>query len=195
MDGSGFGRTAARDRCEDLFALDVRRWQREGRLEPGYIFHCGEGDMGAEGIKVAVEETSLVLIHRNRSTGEEISQRFRLDWTACQYGGHRPWFICSHVHDGKECERRVAKLYFKDGNFACRICHGLTYASQQKDPWGQALATAQAIRMKLGGDAALVSPFPDKPARMHWSTYRRLRERGQRAEAQVWERAQRLTGR
>lgn len=49
----------------------------------------------------------------------------------CNYGGWRFWFICP------ECEQRCRILYLtsiQDLDFACRICHNLTYRSQQWKP-------------------------------------------------------------
>jgi hypothetical protein len=52
-------------------------------------------------------------------------QTFILDTTPCNFDYSRYWFACS-------CSRRVGFLYEVNGVFACRICHNLTYASQNK---------------------------------------------------------------
>jgi hypothetical protein len=57
----------------------------------------------------------------------------RLEWTPCNYGGQRPWFL-SPV---RGCSRRVAVLY-GGGIFACRRCHGLNYQSQHAQAWDRA---------------------------------------------------------
>jgi len=55
-----------------------------------------------------------------------------LQWTACQFGGRRPWFLCPGVsQSGLSCSRRVRTLYLPPGArwFCCRTCWSLTYAS------------------------------------------------------------------
>jgi hypothetical protein len=70
----------------------------------------------------------------------------------------------------------VRKLYLVPGQkyFACRRCCDLRYASQREDYAHRALSQAQAIRLRLGGSAAMDHEFPPKPKRMRWKTYRLL---------------------
>jgi hypothetical protein len=42
---------------------------------------------------------------------------------------------------------------------------------------------AQMIKMRLGGNNDPLEPFPQKPRRMHWRTYERLREQAHAADA------------
>jgi hypothetical protein len=51
-----------------------------------------------------------------------------LDTTPCNFGGKRWWFLCPN------CNRRRRILYLPPGAtyFLCRICHNLTYESQQE---------------------------------------------------------------
>jgi len=48
-------------------------------------------------------------------------------------GGTRFWFRCPMQHDGKECGRRVRKLFLPPGarTFGCRTCYYLTFESAQ----------------------------------------------------------------
>jgi hypothetical protein len=61
--------------------------------------------------------------------------------------------------------------------FFCRRCVGVPYASQSMAVHYRLLHRAQAIRERLGGRlyASLDAPFPPKPKRMRWRTYRQLR--------------------
>lgn len=38
------------------------------------------------------------------------------------------------------------------------------------------MSQSHALRQKLGYQGSLDDPFPPKPKRMHWTTYRRLEE-------------------
>src|SRR5215471_2273953 len=55
-------------------------------------------------------------------------------------------------------------------------CRGLKYASQSEASHWRAQRKALSIRHRMGesGDA-LDGPFPPKPPKMRWVTYRRLR--------------------
>lgn len=84
---------------------------------------------------------------------------------------------CPAIVGGHACRRRIRKLYLAPGQtgFACRRCCELSYASQREDDMTRALSKAQAIRVRLGGSAAMHHSFPPKPRRMWWKTYRLLR--------------------
>lgn len=43
--------------------------------------------------------------------------------TPCNFGGLRRWFVCL-------CDRRIASLYFLEGEFGCHVCHRLTYETR-----------------------------------------------------------------
>jgi hypothetical protein len=125
-------------------------------------------------------------MYRCRSWGvpewKSIERRVPITWTTCHLGGQRPWFICSAYSDRRYCGRRVAVLYGAGELFACRHCYGLAYASQQETPMHRGANQAQKIRIRLGGSASLFDAFPEKPGRMHWRTYLRLRARAEAAQ-------------
>jgi hypothetical protein len=119
----------------------------------------------------------LMLKPRGReSNGSKlVEQRVPLAWTRCHLGGSRRWFRCYAFNGGPLCGRRVAKLYLRDAAvFACRHCCGLAYASQQEIPRHRAISRVQKIRIRLGGSANLLEPFPARPRGMHRMTYYRL---------------------
>jgi len=92
---------AGRATCESCISIDVRRWHREGRLDPGLSFSSSwirGGELSAS-IDVHAETDAVVLMYRARGWGDgewkPLEQRIPIIWTACHFGGHRPWFVCS----------------------------------------------------------------------------------------------------
>ena len=75
---------------------------------------------------------------------------------------------------GRRCGRRVAVLYGLRDYFACRHCYRLAYESQQEPIRMRGLIKAQKILTRLGAKPDVLDPFPEKPPRMHWRTYRLL---------------------
>ena len=69
-----------------------------------------------------------------RDPEDRVDEAIRLQTTQPNFGGMRWWFSCPRIVDGKECGRRVGKLYLPpEGRyFACRLCLDLTYESCQK---------------------------------------------------------------
>lgn len=126
----------------------------------------------------------MILKYRQREHGgsnlRPISYAICLDWTPCNYGNKKPWFICP-AHG---CERRAAILYSAD-RFACRKCHRLLYQSQLDSVSFRATHKSQAIRRRLGGSCNLTEPFPAKPRGMHWKTYSPLYKQSEAAD-QTW---------
>ena len=101
---------------------------------------------------------------------EDVEEPVPLSWTACNFGGERPWFVCPGARGG----RKVAVLYGPRRYFLCRHCYDLVYESQRENDMSRALRRAQDIRKRLGGSANMTEPFPEKPEGMHWKTYERL---------------------
>lgn len=100
--------------------------------------------------------------------------------TDCYLGGSRAWFECPW------CEKRCAKLYEIGPALKCRKCAGLHYRSEHLCPDLRARHKAIKIRKHLGqDDNRLDRPFPEKPKRMRWSTYARLRAEHDKA-LQIW---------
>jgi hypothetical protein len=189
-----FGR---RPTCESRLSFDVREWHRQGLLRVGLQFSCSWTRNGKPlgSIDVRTEVDAVVLIFNGivgrfnslqsgslkpepmslSSKSKSAEQRVPLVWTPCHLGGLRPWFSCSAFVGGRACGRRVAKLYLREAAvFACRYRCGLAYASQHEIARHRAITREQKIRMRLGGSANLLEPFPPKNRGMHRRTYYRL---------------------
>ncbi len=129
--GSGGGyRWNKKDTVEEHKRFDVRYLHKHGLLTPGYHsigWSCGGESSGS--IRFQVEDYGITLIYRYRRGGQEwedVRQRVTVEWTPCNFGGWRPWFICGN------CGRRVAVIYAGGKYFACRHCYDLTYRSCQE---------------------------------------------------------------
>jgi Zn-finger protein len=114
--------------------------------------------------------------------------RFALDWTPCNFGGHRVWFLC-------RCGKRTSTMFapyssIQDkggkGNWACRHCHEIEYESQYQGPISKKIARCWRIAHKLGLDSILVVPTRiEKPKGMHQKTFERLLEEFEEAQYQM----------
>jgi hypothetical protein len=186
MGGPGSGmwyRWDRRTTVEETKRLDGRWLHRQGYLQPWaramVTWHPGEHSSGA--VRVAMVDGRLVVVYRIRTRGaedwEDVQQVIALDWTACHYGGARPWFLCPG------CQRRVAVLCGYDTLFLCRRCYRLPYASQCETALDRGYRKTRKIRTRLGVSHNMMERIWRKPMGMHWCTFQRLR--AQEAEAHL----------
>lgn len=176
MGGFGSGRgQRGKDITGDMLALDIRRMQRDGLLLHGRSFNW-QWSINAEkvaDINIRVETDYVILKYRSRSNYDEWQQMeypVTLQWTPCNLGGRRPWFLCPAIG----CGQRVAIL-FGGSIFACRRCHKLAYRCQRETDDDRAMRRADTIRRRLGWDAGIANPEGGKPKGMHWRTFERLK--------------------
>lgn len=177
MGGMGSGRryrNDAADCTENYRSLDVRRWQREGLLTSGQTFNWQwkqQGEIVAS-IKVNIEPDQVILKYQHRSGEKEwVKEQYsvKLEWTSCNFGGRRAWFLCPAVG----CGRRLAILY-GGSIFACRHCHQLAYASQRETDYDRAARRADKIRARLEWDSGILNGVGGKPKGMRWETFEKL---------------------
>jgi hypothetical protein len=113
--------------------LDLRELARKGCFKAWHGGRVGWSQGGNEtaslGWRVVPEGGGLVLAlsYRVVRTGQDVEVRVPLETTRPHFSGVRWWGRCP-------CGRRAAKLHLAPGavRFACRRCHGLTYASVQR---------------------------------------------------------------
>ena len=161
--------------------LDVRFLKREGFLDGSWVA-IGPSLRWPRIARMRIARYLLILDLR----GHSVPQHIRASWTRLHFGGDRPWLHCPH------CERRVAKLYRGLAGYFCRACVGNPpYATQLLSAGGRAHFKACKLRLLLDGEAQLSRPFPGRPPRMHWRTYRRLRREGMNLEAGLSKRMRR----
>jgi hypothetical protein len=170
-----------KDTTEYYRSLDVRWLYRRRILDSAYPSRVTWSRGGEETASIQVSNRSGNLLIEYSCRGEGFSYSVSLDWTRCNYGGTRPWFICP----GRGCGRRVAVLH---GGilFLCRHCHNIVFESQHEAPHYRALRKAQKIRERLGGSPNMGEQFPDKPKGMHRRTYWRLFRNYESAANRSW---------
>ena len=183
MGGFGSGlrngfQSVGRSTTNSFRRLEVHRLKEENVLRPGCSFTWERTDGGNDNssIHVTIHEDRLeleYLVTFKDGKSEKITDTVFLEWTACNYGGHRPWFECP------SCGRRVGILYLRRLRFKCRECHDLTYQSSQEsgNALNQSTARVKRIKRKMGAkgqDASPLASTPLKPKGMHQKTYERL---------------------
>ena len=185
-EGSGrYGRSGTKRTIEEVPALDVRAWAREGLLVEGQWFSATmTGRGGGHSVTVQVEDDSVQILRQFEAPPGRapIGFRVQLDRTYPRFGGVRYWFLCPRP----DCNRRMALLYPAGREFACRRCLNLTYPSQSENRRWRALRQAQKIRVRLGASANVMTPFPLRPRGMHVRTYMSQLRRMFEAEQMFW---------
>ncbi len=76
--------------------------------------------------------------------GVVLNQTIQLDYTPCNYGGKRTWFICP------DCGRRCVVVYGVNRTFLCRKCHGLTYSCQSETKYKRTMRRVKKLLKNLG---------------------------------------------
>jgi hypothetical protein len=95
--------------------------------------------VGVIGVRAETGRVILSYRHRlNEEPGQDVEYLVLIEWTPCEFGGSRAWFLCP----ARGCGRRVAILY-SGTTFACRKCHKLIYQSQKQRVWQRAMSRAR----------------------------------------------------
>ena len=174
MGGFGSGRRGGKSTTADMWALDVRKVQRAGRLTPGQSFNWQWSRNGepVANINLHTGTDRVTLNYKARDRGGEwqsMNYPVRVGWTPCNYGGRRAWWICPAAG----CGRRVAVLY-GGGVYACRHCHKLAYGTQRENAGDRAGNRADKLRDRLDWEPGILNGSGCKPKGMHWRTFERL---------------------
>lgn len=188
MGGSGSGywyRSNSKTTTESQHWIDIRWLKKQGYLPPGSMgslsWSRGEEETGS--IRYRMEGDRMVLFYRYRHHGgewEPAEQTVTFDWTSCNYGGHRTWFLCPN------CKQRIAILFGAGKYFFCRSCYNLTYASQQESKADRLMRKARKIRARLGASNDLSMPILFKPKNMHKKTFEYLRTKADHTNRLSW---------
>lgn len=175
MGGIGSGRHYrwdTKDTTEDYRSIDIRRWYRDKLLIPNQTFITSWSRDGEiiSSIEVHTQQQHITLSYRRRNSNNDwvkLSYPVLIDWTPCNYGNKRPWFLCP----GKNCGRRVAILY-SGKIFACRHCYQLAYPCQRETFPYRVIRKADKIRAKFSCEPGLFITSHLRPKGMHWKTFK-----------------------
>lgn len=174
--------------------LDIRRMKRSGALLTNYpfkwVWSIDNKVIGS--VKVQVHRDHLVLTEHFEAYGVGVDpcvRRLQITYTACKFGGVRPWFICPSTG----CGKRSAILY-GGPRFVCRDCHNLAYRSQNEGEIDRLMSRAEKIRRRLGWRPGFANPHGTKPKGMHWITYAEYCRQHDEFAAAAWSGASRVLG-
>jgi hypothetical protein len=169
MGNSNSGRYGGKVKCENCLSLDVRHFVRKGWLKNGAQLNLTWSN--GSSMAASIQEHSINLSYAIKG-GDSFIYPIYLATTDCNYGGKRTWLICPRCHG------RNAKLFLRNGRFACRTCQRLRYHSQALDPMGRNQWAYGRVQKKLiEGEG--------KPKGMHWRTFERLCDRLEVIDAKI----------
>ncbi len=164
----GAGRPGYKVKAGLLLSLDIHRLARMGytQRDTSFTWQWTRDSVATGKIGITAQaDKALTLNYRATTQGQtrDYAQRVELAYTPCNFGRSRPWALCPR------CGRRVAMLHLRAGQFACRHCQWVTYASQSHDALGRSWLKQHKIEAKLGADW-------QRPKGMRQTTHNRLME-------------------
>ena len=189
----GSGRSGFKGLTARKLALDIRTLKRKDRLVPGQTFSWSwkrSDGQDAGNINISTGNDILNLSYRYKYGEDEwktLEMSIEIDWTRCNFGGKRPWFLCPR------CGIRVAILY-GGKYFYCRICHNLAYPSENETQIDRLFRKARKLRERLEATSDMTLPINFKPKGMHWDTFVRLLGESQHIEMQIYNEMDRQLG-
>lgn len=183
MGGIGSGRVCTRHRVsvEESVYLDIGELRALCGLMPGtrVVTTFSGADRPAVVFRTVLGDSCLSVQLESRPTADPVDrQHIAVTRAACHLGGSRTYLVCP----GDGCEARCLRLYLRDGQFGCRRCNDLYYASQRQNPWDRALGRANRLRKELGGRPGTQQAIAPRPRGMWRSTYLRKRQAIMEAE-------------
>ena len=163
---SGAGRPTNKVRTRTTRSIDVRMFAKRGYLDHPQSFTWSWTRNGEPfgNISVKVEPKSHITLNYSATVNEQArtyADRVNLSFTPCNYGNSRPWFICPR------CGNRMAILYMRNGNFACRHCQKVAYSSQSDSAIDRTWRIQRKIEARIGEKW-------QRPKGMRLSTYNSL---------------------
>jgi len=107
---AGNGKTTV----ESCRSIDVLEWNQLGYFRSPRLFSrvWTRGGEPSALVLAQIDRNSVTIKHWSRSGNDwtNAKQRIPIVWTACCFGGERPWFLCPVRSNGACCGRQVTKL-------------------------------------------------------------------------------------
>ncbi len=155
---------------ENQISINILDLKKQGSLEPGKTSSMTFSRNGREigWIFISAEEDMLSLdYHCNDHVRHQI---IPIASTSPHYGGQRQYLLCP------QCNSKREMLYYgPGGKFACRVCHGFVFRSQQLTPHMRHEQQAEKFANKLGGTDYIIDR--KKPFRMQNNTFLKLQDK------------------
>lgn len=162
------GRPGWRRKCEDMLRFDIRHLRRKERLAAGQWYSWQWSRDGERIATIGVQTYSDAVVLSYTWTPYErdarsINCRIQLTRTPCNFGGRRTSFLCP------DCGRVCLVLFGISwrGNFACRVCQRLAYASEAESRIDRCWRQSRKLEAKLTDDGG-------PPKGMHQKTFERI---------------------
>jgi len=178
MGGIGSGRyprigSRARRPVADMqvLRLDVRELHKAGLLweeaRGSVTWQRGGAYKGSIAIRFLPCELAVRLEYEFGPQQVLVRETVKLAFTACHFGGDRPWFRCPL------CYRRCAILWGRD-RFLCRSCQNVSYPSQNESIGSQAIRRIHEIRAGLQVNSSVPIERISRPRYMRHARFRAL---------------------
>lgn len=137
----------------------MRRLKRDGLLEQPWTGAWQWRDSDTNEVTAAIDlSTDVDAVFLSYTANRvPVKKWIELDFTPCNFGGTRPWFLCPG------CNQRAALLHIEALHFRCRNCLGLTYRSRGEDAIGRAWLAQVKLERRLLKDL-------QRPKGMHHAT-------------------------
>jgi hypothetical protein len=156
---------------KQVLRLDVRELHKAGLLfdeaRGSVIWHRGGADAASIGTRFLPCEPALRLDYEVGPHQVPMCETVKLTFTACHFGGDRPWFRCPL------CNCRCAVLWGR-GRFLCRTCQRVSYPSQNESIGSLAIRRVHEIRAALHAEPCLPIERIPRPRYMRYARFRAL---------------------
>ncbi|WP_129648582.1 hypothetical protein [Peristeroidobacter agariperforans] len=175
-----------------MLRFDLRQLTKSGRVAAGqsYSWCWFRDEERIASISVRTIPDAFLLDYTWTPSGSRpqvIACRIELTQTPCALGGCRRWFVCP------DCGRLCLVLFgiSRRGNFACRACQRLAYASEAESPVDRCWRAQRKLEAKLTDDGK-------RPKGMRQRTFERIKDKWatieERKDNLLWPSLLRLAG-